>query len=221
MIVTRPSELAPVIDHTALNPTVTAEQVSTLCAEAKEHGFAAVCVNPWFVPLASRLLEGSSVRVCTVVGFPLGATTTRAKAEEARLAVEEGATEVDMVLNISALKSGEVDAVRADIAAVVNAVPDTVCVKVILETCFLTDEEIRLTSRLSEEAGAGYVKTSTGFGSGGATVEAIRIMHQTVGGRLGIKASGGIRDFAAAKAMVEAGATRIGASASVSIVSQA
>jgi deoxyribose-phosphate aldolase len=205
------------IDHTALKADTTADQVVELCLEAKKYSFASVCINPYFVPLAYSILRGSSVKVCTVVGFPLGATTAKAKAFEAKDAYQNGAREIDMVINVSALKSGKLYEVEEDIKAVRNAVPNAT-LKVIIETCFLTDEEKITACRLSKSAGADYVKTSTGFGTGGATANDISLMRKTVGKELGVKASGGIRDLNTALEMVKAGATRIGASASVAIV---
>lgn len=209
--------LARLIDHTLLKPEATEEQIRRLCAEARHYGFAAVCVNPWWVPLCVQELKGTGVKVATVIGFPLGATTTEAKAFEARQAVEAGADELDMVMNVGALKSGHLDRVQEDIAAVVRAAAGRV-VKVILETGLLTDEEKVTACRLAVAAGAHFVKTSTGFGPGGATVADVSLMRRTVGDQVGVKASGGIRDHATAVAMVEAGATRIGASSSVAIV---
>jgi deoxyribose-phosphate aldolase len=209
--------IAQMIDHTLLKPEATEEQIVRLCEEAKTFGFASVCVNPYWVKKAAELLKDSSVKVCTVVGFPLGATTKEAKAFETRQAVENGADEVDMVMNIGALKSGQDDVVREDIRAVVEAAQGKL-VKVILETGLLSEEEIKRASLIAKEAGAHFVKTSTGFGAGGATVEAVRIMRQTVGEKMGVKASGGIRDAKTAQAMIEAGANRIGASSSVAIV---
>lgn len=206
------------IDHTLLKPDATAEMIDQLCAEASQFDFASVCVNPTWVKRAAGHLNGTDVKVCTVVGFPLGATTPNAKAAETRDAVENGATEIDMVLNVGALKSNDLGLVKADIAAVVAAASGNL-VKVILETGLLTDEEKVTACKLSVEAGANYVKTSTGFGPGGATVEDIALMRKTVGPDIGVKASGGVRDREASLAMVEAGATRIGASAGVSIVS--
>jgi deoxyribose-phosphate aldolase len=212
-------EIASKIDHTALKATVTASDVEELCAEAVRWGFASVCVNPVWVPLAARKLAGSGIAVCTVVGFPLGANRSPIKAEEARLAVKEGATEVDMVINIGALKSGDHRAVEEDIAAVVKAAKPAI-VKVIIETCYLSDAEKQAACELAEKAGAAFVKTSTGFGTGGASPEDVALMRRAVGGRLKVKASGGIRCRADAVAMLEAGADRIGASAGVGIVSE-
>ncbi|UFJ43167.1 deoxyribose-phosphate aldolase [Brevibacillus humidisoli] len=210
-------ELNKYIDHTLLKPDATAEMIDRLCEEAKQYQFASVCVNPTWVRRAAGHLAGTEVKVCTVIGFPLGATTPEAKAAETRDAVSGGAGEVDMVLNVGALKSGDLELVRRDIAAVVEAAAG-VLVKVILETGLLTDEEKVTACKLCVEAGAHFVKTSTGFGPGGATVEDIALMRKTVGPGIGVKASGGVRDRAAALAMIEAGATRIGASAGIAIV---
>lgn len=209
--------IAGLIDHTALKPETTKEQIHKLCGEAIQYGFASVCVNPCYVSLCSRLLQNTGVKVCTVIGFPLGATTTAAKAAEAAEAIENGAGEVDMVINVGAVKSGELEYAKQDIAAVVQAAKGKALVKVILETCLLTDEEKRISCRICKEAGADFVKTSTGFSTGGATVEDIKLMRGIVKPNLGVKASGGIRDYETAKAMVDAGAGRIGASASVAI----
>jgi deoxyribose-phosphate aldolase len=209
--------IAQMIDHTLLKPEATEEQIVRLCEEAKTYGFASVCVNPYWVKKAAELLKDSPVKVCTVIGFPLGATTKETKVFETRQAVENGADEVDMVMNIGAFKSGLDDVVREEIRAVVEAAQGKL-VKVILETGLLSEEEIKRASLISKEAGAHFVKTSTGFGAGGATVEAVRIMRQTVGKDMGVKASGGIRDAKTAQAMIEAGANRIGASSSIAIV---
>ncbi|GIQ68842.1 deoxyribose-phosphate aldolase [Xylanibacillus composti] len=210
-------KIARMIDHTLLKPEATAEQVSKLCEEARQYGFATVCINPYWVSAAAKLLEGTSVGITTVVGFPLGATTSGAKAEETREAIRNGATEIDMVLNVGALKSGRHEEVCSDIQAVVEAAGE-VPVKVILETGLLAEEEKRAACLLAKEAGASFVKTSTGFGPGGATVEDIRLMRETVGPEMGVKASGGVRDAETAQQMVAAGATRIGASAGIAIV---
>ena len=229
-------KVASLIDHTNLNPCTTKKDIEKLCEEAKKYGFASVCVNPFYVPLASKLLEGSEVKVCTVVGFPLGAVSIDDKASEAGLVVDEGAREVDMVVNLALVKDGEWDDVFEDIYAVRCAVNDVyvpgdpkIIVKVILETCYLTDEEIVKCCECAEKAGADFVKTSTGFailkGEGGkllpngATVHAVELMRKTVGDRLGVKASGGVHNWEEACAMIEAGASRIGASAGVQIVS--
>ncbi len=211
--------LASMIDHTLLKPTAEKKDVVELCRQAKENSFASVCVNPWFVKLAAQELKGTDVKVCTVVGFPLGANATETKAFEARKAVEDGAEEVDMVINIGALKSGDHEYVKNDIAAVVNASGDAL-VKVIIETCFLTDEEKVAACKLAKEAGAGFVKTSTGFGTGGATVEDVALMRKTVGDTVGVKASGGVRSLKDALAVIEAGANRIGTSSGVKIIEE-
>ena len=212
--------IAKCIDHTVLKPQTTEAAVRKLCAEAAQYGFASVCVNPCWVALCADLLKDTEVDVCTVIGFPLGANTSAVKAFEAAEAIRQGATEVDMVLNVGALKDGNADLVRADIAAVVEAARGKALVKVILETCLLTDEEKRIACRLAKEAGADYVKTSTGFSTGGATEADIVLMRAEVGPEMGVKASGGIRDYATAQAMIRAGASRIGASAGVQIVAE-
>ncbi len=209
--------ITPLIDHTLLKPEATETQVRTLCAEAVDFGFASVCVNPWYVPLVAELLAGSSVRACTVIGFPLGANRSDTKAHEARLAAAEGATELDMVINVGALKSGDDNTVREDIRGVVEAGSPTALVKVILETALLSPDEIARACCLARDAGAAFVKTSTGFGPGGATIEDVALMRRTVGRMMGVKASGGIGTRQDAAAMIAAGATRIGASAGVRI----
>ncbi|MGE5258384.1 MAG: deoxyribose-phosphate aldolase [Hyphomicrobiales bacterium] len=213
------SRVAACIDHTLLKPVATDEQIVRLCREALESNFAAVCVNPCYIRLAVGQLAHSPVKACSVIGFPLGASTTRIKAAEAELAVAEGATEVDMVISVGALKSGRLVYVEDDIRQVVTAAGEAL-VKVIIETCFLTDTEKVTACRLAMNAGAGFVKTSTGFGSGGATVADVRLMRSTVGSALGVKASGGVRALADALAMLEAGASRIGTSSGVEILSQ-
>lgn len=213
------ASLAKTIDHTLLKAAATEAQVRQLCAEARACGFASVCVNPVWVPLCARELAGSGVLVCTVIGFPLGANRAETKAAEARLAVDQGASEVDMVMNLGAAKAGDWPGVEADIRAVVEAAGDAP-VKVILETCCLTEEEKIQACRAAERAGARFVKTSTGFGTGGATVEDIRLMRRTVGDRLQVKASGGVRTCGDALAMLEAGADRIGASSGLAIVEE-
>ncbi len=213
-------KIAGLIDHTALKPDTTREQIRVLCKEAIEYEFASVCVNPCYVKLCSELLKDYRIKVCTVIGFPLGATTTAAKVAEADEAVENGATEVDMVINVGAIKSGDFEFVKSDVAAVVQAVKGKALVKVILETCLLTEDEKVRCCNICKEAGADFVKTSTGFSTGGATVEDIKLMRSIVKPSLGVKASGGIRDYKTAKAMVDAGASRIGASASIAIVSE-
>jgi deoxyribose-phosphate aldolase len=212
-----PEALAAYIDHTALKPETTCAEVERLCAEALAFGFASVCVNGSHISRVAARLSGSAVKACAVVGFPLGAMTLKAKAFEAEDALRNGAGEIDMVLAIGALKDGDHDAVRADIAAVRKA-SNGALLKVILETCLLTDDEKRLACALAEEAGADFVKTSTGFSTGGATLADIRLMRGVVGDRLGVKASGGIRTREDALAMIEAGATRIGASAGLAII---
>ena len=210
--------LAAYIDHTNLNPAATAEDIKKLCAEAREYGFASVCVNSSRVPLAAALLKCSGVSVCCVVGFPLGAMSSEAKAFEARRAVACGAAEIDMVVNIGLLKDGDVKAAEEDIRAVVEAVPEA-AVKVIIETCLLTDEEKIAACRAAEAAGAKFVKTSTGFSTGGATVEDVRLMRKSVSAAVKVKASGGIRDAETARRMIEAGAERLGTSKSIAICS--
>jgi len=214
-------DLAGMIDHTLLKADATEAQVRKLCDEALKYRFASVCVNPTNVALAASILKGSPVRVCTVIGFPLGATTPTAKAVETRDALANGAQEVDMVINVGALKSGNYDVVKRDVHSVVDAAAGQAVVKVILETALLSDEEKIKACLIAKYAGADFVKTSTGFGPGGATVGDVALMRRTVGSNMGVKASGGIRDFDTAQKMVAAGATRIGASASVAIVKAA
>ena len=214
--------IASTIDHTLLKPDATQAQIIQLCAEAKENQFASVCVNPTHVKLCAQLLKGSGVDTCTVVGFPLGATTQTAKMLETRDVVMLGATEVDMVINIGALKSKNYEAVLADITAVTEAAHEGgAIVKVIIEAAMLTDEEKVIACQLAQAAGADFVKTSTGFGPGGATLEDVALMRQTVGPDMGVKAAGGVRTLQDALAMIAAGATRIGASAGVAIVEEA
>jgi deoxyribose-phosphate aldolase len=211
--------IAKTVDHTLLKPTAVAEQVRELCAEARANHFASVCINPRWVPLAAKELAGSDVLVCTVIGFPLGANQGETKAEEAKLAVKQGAQEVDMVIDIGSLKGGDHKAVEDDIRGVVKAAGKAT-VKVIIETCFLSDDEKRTACELAKKAGAHFVKTSTGFGTGGATVEDVKLMRKTVGDSMRVKASGGIRSYHDAIAMLDAGADRIGTSSGVSIVSE-
>lgn len=213
--------IAKTIDHTLLKPEATAADIQALCREAKQYGFASVCVNTCYVKLASELLRGSGVKVCCTVGFPLGAMAPKAKAFEAAQAVADGAEEVDMVLWIGALKQGDTAAVQADIEGVVNACHPRAIVKVILETCLLTDAQIETACRLCVAAGADYVKTSTGFSTAGATAEHVALMKRAVGGRAKVKAAGGIRTYEDAKRMIDAGADRIGASAGIAIVEAA
>jgi deoxyribose-phosphate aldolase len=212
------SQIAKMIDHTLLKADATKEQVKTLCEEAKQYSFASVCVNPTWVQYASELLSGTEVEVCTVIGFPLGATTSATKAFETANAIENGATEVDMVINIGALKDKNYDLVKEDITAVVDAAKGKALTKVIIETSLLTDEEKEKACVLAVEAGTDYVKTSTGFSTGGATVEDIALMRKTVGPDIGVKASGGVRSSEDTEKMIAAGATRIGASSGVAIV---
>jgi deoxyribose-phosphate aldolase len=215
------ADIASTIDHTLLKPDATVPEVEKLCDEARRFHFASVCVNPAFVPLCARLLRGSTVKVCTVIGFPLGASTPATKAFEARKAIREGATEVDMVLNVGALKGGNHELVYDDISGVVQAAHESrALAKVILETALLTDEEKVIACVLAKRARADFVKTSTGFASGGATLRDVAIMRATVGPDMGVKASGGIRSYADAMGMIQAGATRIGASAGVRIVKE-
>ena len=215
-------DIVRMIDHTLLKPEATPAQIETLCGEAREYGFKSVCVNGVYVPLAARLLQGSAVAVCTVVGFPLGASATEVKVYEANLAIEQGATEIDMVIHVGALKAGDVDAVCQDIAAVVAAchARNALC-KVILENVLLTDDEKIAGCRVVVDAGADFVKTSTGFAGGGATLADVRLMRETVGPGMGVKAAGGVGSLADARAVGEAGATRIGASAGVNIAREA
>ncbi len=216
------TEVAHFIDHTLLKPEATTQQVNQLCHEALLYSFASVCVNPTHVKLAAQLLKGSDVKVCTVIGFPLGATSAQAKVSETEQALQDGATEIDMVINIGALKGHEDSLAEHDIAGVVQAShrQGALC-KVIIETVLLTDEEKVRACQLCKKAGADFVKTSTGFSSGGATIEDVALMRQTVGPAIGVKASGGIRTLSDAKNMVAAGATRLGASAGVKIIQEA
>ncbi|MEH7107670.1 MULTISPECIES: deoxyribose-phosphate aldolase [Bacillaceae] len=211
-------DIAKMIDHTLLKADATKEQIVKLAEEAKEYTFASVCVNPtWVKTAAEALADKPEVKVCTVIGFPLGASTTETKAFETKNAIENGAGEIDMVINIGALKDKQDDLVEQDIRAVVEESKGKALVKVIIETCLLTDEEKIRACRLSVKAGADFVKTSTGFSTGGATVEDIRLMRETVGPEIGVKASGGVRSREDALAMIEAGATRIGASSGIAI----
>lgn len=219
----KPKDMAKMIDHTILKPNVTVEEVKQKCKEAKEYEFASVCVNPVFVPLANNLLEETSVKICTVVGFPLGASTSETKAFETKNAIRNGAQEIDMVANIGAIKSGAFDIVRDDIKAVVDAtkiagVTKDVITKVILETCYLTDEEKVKVAEIVKETKADFIKTSTGFGPEGAKTEDVSMIRKTVGRSIGVKAAGGIRNFDDALDMLDAGANRIGTSSGVAIV---
>lgn len=220
MHLTRTS-LAKYMDHTLLKPEATAADIDRVVAEARQYGTASVCVNPYWVARVAAGLAGSGVKTCTVIGFPLGATSTASKVAETRDATAHGAQEIDMVINIGELKAGNDDAVRSDISAVANAAHEAgALLKVIIETCLLSDEEKRRACELSVAGGADFVKTSTGFSTGGATTADIILMRETVGPELGVKASGGIRTLEAAIAMIEAGATRLGVSAAVSILEE-
>lgn len=211
--------IASLIDHTLLKPEATKQQIEQLCKEAKQYGFASVCINPSYVKLCSSLLKETSVKVCTVIGFPLGATTTETKVFEAEKAIRDGARELDMVINVGMLKSGDYEYTRNDISSVVRtARSHGILVKVIIETGLLTDEEKVKACILAKDAGANFVKTSTGFAKGGATVGDVALMRKVVGSSLGVKASGGVRTQEDAKALIASGADRIGASASVMIV---
>jgi deoxyribose-phosphate aldolase len=212
--------IAAMIDHTLLKPEATPAQIEKLCAEAAEYHFASVCVNPVYIPLAARLLKGTGVKVCCVVGFPLGAIAPEQKAAEAASCAAMGAEELDMVIHVGAAKAGDWALVQRDIEGVVKAAAGHT-VKVIIETCLLTDEEKVKACEAAKAAGAHFVKTSTGFSTGGATTHDIALMRKTVGPEMGVKASGGIRDYATAMAMIEAGANRIGASAGIAIVAAA
>jgi deoxyribose-phosphate aldolase len=212
-------DLAKMIDHTLLKPDATQDQIAQLCFEARKYGFASVCVNPTWVDLCAQLLKGSNVKVCTVIGFPLGATSADVKAFETQTAIKQGAQEIDMVINIGALKARDLDTVAKDIRGVVTAAHQNgAIVKVIIEAVLLTDEEKTIACLLSKEAGADFVKTSTGFASGGATVHDVELMRKTVGPEMGVKAAGGVRTYEDAENMLKAGATRIGASAGVKII---
>ena len=217
-------ELAKMIDHTILKANATQNDIEKLCEEAKKYNFASVCVNPYWVPLTSALLKNSTVKVCTVIGFPLGATSSESKAYETEIAILQGADEVDMVINVGAMKNDKTDIVENDILSVVNSARKTgksqnknIIVKVILETCYLTKDEIKKACICAKNAGADFVKTSTGFGTGGATVEDVALMKKTVGSSMQVKASGGIRDYKTAIKMIEAGASRIGTSSGIAI----
>lgn len=214
------SNITSIIDHTLLKPEATKEMVKKLCSEAKEYNFFSVCVNPYYVKTAKEELEGSNVKVATVIGFPLGSTPKEVKAFEASEAIKNGADELDMVINIGALKDGDYTTVEEDIKDVVNEAADKALVKVIIETCLLDDDEKKKACEIAKAAGANFVKTSTGFSTGGATVEDVKLMRKVVGEDLGVKASGGIRDYETANKMVEAGASRIGASSSVEIAKE-
>lgn len=210
--------LAKYIDHTLLKPEATEKDIEKLAREAITYKFFSVCVHPYWVRLCDDLLKDSPVEVCTVIGFPLGASSTKTKVFETKLAIEDGATEIDMVMNIGELKAGNYDAVKQDIASVVQVTKGEAVNKVILETALLSEEEIVTACQIAQQAGADFVKTSTGFSTGGATVPHVKLMRQTVGDQMGVKASGGIRDRQTAEEMIHAGANRIGASSSINIV---
>jgi deoxyribose-phosphate aldolase len=218
-VIPQDMKLAGMIDHTLLKPEATPDQIAQLCYEARKYGFASVCINPTWVSLCAELLRGSPVKVCTVIGFPLGATPPEVKAFETQNALDHGATEIDMVINIGALKARDLDLVARDIRGVVKTAHDRgVIVKVIIEAVLLTDEEKTIACLASKEAGADFVKTSTGFASGGATVHDVELMRKVVGPEMGVKAAGGIRTFEDAENLIKAGATRIGASAGIKII---
>ena len=218
-VIPQDMNLAKMIDHTLLKPDATEQEIAQLCFEARKYGFASVCVNPTWVSLCAQLLKGSPVKVCTVIGFPLGATSSETKAFETETAIKQGATEIDMVINIGALKARDLATAANDIRGVVNvAHAHGLIVKVIIETALLTDEEKTIASLIAKEAGADFIKTSTGFAGGGATVHDVELMRKTVGPQMGVKASGGVRTFEDAASLIKAGATRIGASAGVKII---
>lgn len=222
MVVLTRSQVAPLIDHTLLRADATSTDIRKVCAEARQYGFASVCVNPYWTPLVAAELAGSPVKVCVVVGFPLGANATSSKVAETETAVQAGAREIDMVLNIGELRGSNHDAVRDDIRAVAEAAHNAGAIlKVILETALLNDEEKTAACLMAKDAGADFVKTSTGFSAAGATVYDVELMRRVVGPQLGVKASGGVRTLEDLKRMVAAGATRIGASASVKIIESA
>ncbi|HLR36021.1 MAG TPA: deoxyribose-phosphate aldolase [Tissierellales bacterium] len=210
--------LSKYIDHTLLKPETTKDMVKTLCEEAKEYGFYSVCINPTYVNFAKEQLKDSDVKVATVIGFPLGSTMKEVKAYESENAINNGADELDMVINIGALKDKDYDLVKEDIEEVVNAAKGKALVKVIIETCLLNEEEKKMACKLAKEAGADFVKTSTGFSTAGATKEDVKLMREVVGDKMGVKASGGIRDYETAVKMIEVGATRLGASSSIKII---
>lgn len=213
-------DILGMIDHTLLKPDATKDMIKTLCEEAAEYKFAAVCVNPYYVKLCKEILNDTDVKVATVIGFPLGANTKEVKAYETQDAINNGADEIDMVINIGALKFKDYKTVKEDIEAVVDVAKGKAIVKVIIETCLLTDDEKVKACELSMEAGADFVKTSTGFSTGGANIEDVKLMKSIVGDKLGVKASGGVREIDTAKKMVEAGATRLGTSSGIKIAKE-
>ncbi|HEY8892871.1 MAG TPA: deoxyribose-phosphate aldolase [Clostridium sp.] len=206
------------IDHTLLKQQASEEDIIKVCDEAKEYGFASVCANAYYAPLVSKQLEGTNVKTCIVVGFPLGATTKEVKAFEAKQAIDNGAQEIDMVVNVGAIKSKKFDTIKDEIKAVVDVARGKAIVKVIIETCLLTDAEKVLVCKIAKEANANFVKTSTGFSTGGATVHDVKLMRETVGPDMGVKASGAVRTAEDARVVIESGASRIGASSSIAIV---
>ncbi|OPJ60492.1 deoxyribose-phosphate aldolase [Clostridium oryzae] len=214
-------KLEKYIDHTLLKPEASKEQILKVCKEAKEYGFASVCVNPCYTALVHNELQDTDVKTCVVIGFPLGANTKEVKAFEAAQCIELGAQEVDMVINVGAVKSNDYKLVEQDISAVVNAAKGKALVKVIIETCLLTDEEKKQVCIIAKKCGADFVKTSTGFSTAGAKASDVSLMRECVGKEMGVKASGGIRDYKTTMEMIEAGASRIGASAGIAIISEA
>jgi deoxyribose-phosphate aldolase len=212
------TKINKMIDHTLLKPTATENEIRVLCKEARDNDFMSVCVNPSYVPLSYECLRGSDVKVCTVIGFPLGATTTKTKVFETREVIENGATEVDMVVNVGAIKSGNWDYVKKDIEDIYLASKGKALLKVIIETCLLTDEEKVRVCAICKAIGVGFVKTSTGFSTGGATTSDVALMRKVVGPEVGVKASGGVKDANSAKEMIEAGANRLGTSSGIAIV---
>jgi len=214
-----PADVAHYIDHTLLKPDATEDQIKKICEEAVQYGFCSVCINPFWVSYCAKKLKGTGIKVCAVVGFPLGATDSRTKAYETRNAIENGANEIDMVINIGALKSGDFRTVESDLRAVITASRRTTTTKAIIETCLLTDNEKVIISQLVKKVGYDFVKTSTGFSTAGATVHDVALIRRTVGPKMGIKAAGGIHSFEEALLMIKSGATRLGCSASVKIVS--
>ena len=214
------AEIAQMIDHTLLIATATSAQVKEICAQATQYGFASVCINPCYVPLVAKELAGTQVKTCTVIGFPLGANTLAVKAFETADAVASGADEIDMVINVGAAKEGNFELVEREIKAVVEAAAGKL-VKVIIETCYLTDEEKQLACKAAVNAGANFVKTSTGFGTGGATAHDVQLMKSSITAHMCVKASGGVRDYDGAVEMINAGASRVGASAGIAIVEKA
>lgn len=212
------NNIASMIDHTLLKPDASKDSIESLCKEAVDNKFMAICVNPYHIEFCKELLKDSDVKIATVIGFPLGANTTEVKTFEALDAINKGADEIDMVINIGALKDQDYETVKKDIQSVVTAVNNRALVKVIIETCLLTEEEKIIACKLAMESKADFVKTSTGFSTGGATVEDVRLMKSIVGDKLEVKASGGVRDVESAKAMIEAGATRLGTSSGVKII---